>query len=78
MWYLLIYLSRYFEQETAKGYFRSLSQAVTCNYHSNHSETIPLNALPKDTTKELSAECQAKEVVITSFLKSSWSDSATA
>jgi len=43
-------LSRYLDQETAKGPFRSLSQAATCYYQSNHSkvETIPLSALPKD------------------------------
>jgi len=45
----------YIGQETAKGPFRSSSQAVTCNYQSNHLkvETIPLSALPKDTTSEL-------------------------
>jgi len=40
---------------TAKGPFRSSSQAATCYYQSNHSkvEAIPLIALPKGTTNEL-------------------------
>jgi len=52
---VLIYLSRYLDQETAKGPFRSSSQTSTCYYQSNHSklEAIPLSALPKDTTGEL-------------------------
>jgi len=33
----LKYLSRYHEQETAKGLFRFSSQAATCYYQSNHS-----------------------------------------
>jgi len=33
--YLLIYLSRYLDQETAKG---PSSQATTCCYQSNHSK----------------------------------------
>jgi len=48
MWFryrVLIYLSRYLDQETA----------ATGNYQSNHSkvEAIPLNALLKDTASEL-------------------------
>jgi len=35
-WYLLIYLSRYLDQKTAKWHLRS-SQAATCYYQSNHS-----------------------------------------
>jgi len=55
---LLIYLSTYLDQETAKGSFRSSSQAATCYpyyYQSNHSkvEAISLSALPKDTASEL-------------------------
>jgi len=52
---LLIYLSRYLNQETAKWSLRSSSQATNCYYQSNQSkvETIPLSALPKDTTSEL-------------------------
>jgi len=52
---VFIYLSRYLDQETAKGPFRSSSQAATCYYQSNHSkvEEIPLSALPKDTISEL-------------------------
>jgi len=48
-------LSRYLDQETAKGPFRFLSQAVTCYFQSNHSkvEAIPLSALTKNTTSEL-------------------------
>jgi len=51
----LMYLSRYLDQETAKGSFRSWSQATTCYYQSNHSkvEAILLSALTKDTTSEL-------------------------
>jgi len=39
-------------QETAKGTFRSSSQAATCYYQSNHSkvQAIPLSTLPKGTT----------------------------
>jgi len=50
-------LSRYLDQETAKGPFWSSSQAATCYYQSNHSkvEAIPLSALPKDTTSELAS-----------------------
>jgi len=48
-------LSRYLDQETAKGSFRSSSQAATCYFQSNHSkvEVITLSALPKDTRSEL-------------------------
>jgi len=48
-------LSRYLDQETAKGPFRFSSNAAICYYQSNHSkiEAIPLSALPKDTTSEL-------------------------
>jgi len=51
----IYYLSMYRDQETAKESFRSSSQAATCYYQFNHSkvETIPLNALHKDTTSEL-------------------------
>jgi len=34
MYSVLIYLSRYFDQETAKGPFRSFDQAATCYYTS--------------------------------------------
>jgi len=52
---VFIYLLRYLDQETAKRPFRSSSQAATCYYQSNHSkvESIPLSAVPKDTTSEL-------------------------
>jgi len=33
---LVIYLSSYLDQESAKKTFRSSSQAATCYYHSNH------------------------------------------
>jgi len=48
-------LSRYLNQETAKGFFWSSSQAVTCYYQFNHSkvEANPLSALLKDTTSKL-------------------------
>jgi len=48
-------LSRYLDQETAKGPYRSSSQAATCYYQSNHSkvEAIPLDAFSKVTTREL-------------------------
>jgi len=36
--YLLFYLSKYLDQETAKWPFRPSSQAVTCYYESNHSK----------------------------------------
>jgi len=41
-WYLLIYLSRYFDQETAKGLLWSSCQATTCYYLSNqdHLENL--------------------------------------
>jgi len=52
---VLIVLSRYLNQETAKWPFRSSSQATNCYYQSNHStvEAIPLSALLKNTTSEL-------------------------
>jgi len=52
---VLIYLSRYLNQKTAKGLFRSSSQVATCYYQSNHSKVkaILLSALPKDATSEL-------------------------
>jgi len=52
---VLIYLSKYLNQETAKKSFRSSSEAVTCYYQSNHAkvEAILLSALPKDTTSKL-------------------------
>jgi len=31
-WYLLIYLSRYLDEETGKGPFLSSSYVATCNY----------------------------------------------
>jgi len=34
----LIYLSRFLDQETAKGPYRSLSQAATCYDQFNHSK----------------------------------------
>jgi len=48
-------LSRYLNQETAKRPLWFSSEAVTCYFQSNHAkvETIPLSALPKDTTSEL-------------------------
>jgi len=54
---VLIYLSRYLDQETAKGPFRFSSQAATYYYQSNHSkvEVIPLSALPKGTTSEFAS-----------------------
>jgi len=33
----LVYLSRYFDQETAKWSFPPSSQAATCYYQFNHS-----------------------------------------
>jgi len=53
---LLVYLPSCLSQETAKWSLRSSSQAATCYCQSNHSkaETIPLSALLKDTTSELS------------------------
>jgi len=57
IWYLIIYLSRYLDQETEKEPSRSSSQAATCYNQSNHSkvEAIPLSTLPiKDTTSDLS------------------------
>jgi len=52
---VLVYLSRYLDQETTKEPFQSSSQSATCYYHSNHSkvEEISLSDLPKDTTSEL-------------------------
>jgi len=66
-YWILIYLSRYLDQETAKGPFRSTSQAATCYYQSNHSnvEAISLSALPKDTTSHLGYDFYYKD---TSFL----------
>jgi len=42
-WYLLIYLSMFFDQEMAKSLFRSSSQAAICYYQSNDSkvEAVP-------------------------------------
>jgi len=47
----------YLGHKTAKGPFRSSSQAATCYYQSNHSkiEAIPSSALPKDTTSEIAS-----------------------
>jgi len=54
---VIIYLSRYLDQETAKEPFRCSSQAATCYCQSTvvHSkvEAIPLSALPKNTTSKL-------------------------
>jgi len=52
--FLFVYLSSCFCQGTTEP-FRSLNQAATCYYQSNHSkvEVIPLSALHKDTTSEL-------------------------
>jgi len=52
---MLIYLSRYLDQEIAKGPFRSSSQAANCDYQSIYTkvEAITLSALPKDRTSEL-------------------------
>jgi len=52
---ILIYLSSYLDQKTAKRPFRFSSHAATCYNQSNHSkvEAIPLSDLPKDTTSEL-------------------------
>jgi len=51
---VLIYLSRYLDQETAKWSSRSSSPAATCYFQFNHSkvEEIPLSALFKNTTSE--------------------------
>jgi len=53
---LLVFLPSYLGHETTKCPLRSSSQAATWYYQSNHSkiEAIPLNALPKDATSELS------------------------
>jgi len=45
-------LSRYLDQQTAKGPLRSSSKVSACYYHSK-VEAIPLSALPKDTTGKL-------------------------
>jgi len=52
---VLIYLSWYLNQTTAKGPFQSSSQAVTCYHQSTDSKVkaILLSALPKDTTGKL-------------------------
>jgi len=57
IWYLLIHLSRYINQVTAKRPLWSSSQAAAWNFLSNHSkvEEIPLGVLPKDTISELAA-----------------------
>jgi len=49
------YLSSYLDLETAKGPFRSSSQAATCYYQPNYSkeDAIPVSALSKDTTSKL-------------------------
>jgi len=48
-----MYLSRYLDQETAKGPFRSSSQAATCYYLSiNHSKVVPC---PRTQQANLSA-----------------------
>jgi len=54
-WYWLIYLSRYLDQDTAKGPFRSSSQIASFYYQSNQLkvEAIPLSALLKETISEL-------------------------
>jgi len=56
---ILIYLSRYLNQETTKETFWFSSQAATCctSLMSNHSkvEAISLSTLPKDTTSELAS-----------------------
>jgi len=59
--YLLIYLSRYLDQKTANGLFRSSRQAATCYYQSIHSkiEAITLSALPKDTTSVYFPGCSS-------------------
>jgi len=55
-WYLLIYLSRCLDQKTANKWpFRSLSQAATYFYQSNHSKAGGI--LPKDTTSEHTGFC---------------------
>jgi len=55
MWHLLIYLSRYLDQETAKGPFPSSSLTATCYNLPHHSKVaaIPLGALPENTASEL-------------------------
>jgi len=52
---MLIYLSRYLDQDTAKETLWFSSQAATCQYQFNHSKVyaILLSALSKDTTGEL-------------------------
>jgi len=73
-WYVLIYLSKYLDQETAKRPLR----LFVCYYLSNHSkvEVIQLRASPKDTTSELvclsshylfNAERQAEKLCIPIF-----------
>jgi len=54
---VLIYLSRYLDEETVKRPFRSSSQAATCYCRFNHSkvEQISLIALLKDTKVNLPA-----------------------
>jgi len=47
--YLLIYLSRYLDQEITKWLFRSSSQAATCL--TTQSRVVLLSALPKDITQ---------------------------
>jgi len=49
-------MSSFLDQETAKGTFRSSSQAATCYYQFNHwkVEAIPLSVLSnKDTIREI-------------------------
>jgi len=81
---LLIYLSRYLNQETATKPFRSSSQAATYYYQSNYSklETIPLKCLvqvhnkrtcwPISTLILLNAEHQVGKLQILTFYVLVW------
>jgi len=62
--YLLIYLSRYFDQETGKKPFQSSSQANTTYYLPNHSKVRgnPVKPLPKDTISEFAAVIFSKSL----------------
>jgi len=55
--YLLIYWSRYLDEETVKGSSWSSSQAATCYYQSSDAkvEAIVLIALFKNATSELTS-----------------------
>jgi len=84
-WYLLIYLSRYLDQETAKWPFRSSSHVATCYYQSNHiGRGNPIKCLAQGHNKRtcrliftlylLNAERQTGKLWIPTF-KVFWFDS---